>query len=106
MSCSIGLKSYRIRRVKLTWGEDRPIPRRDFLQGALIGAACALTGPLLRPPVAQAAAADLPGYSPPIRTGLRGSQPGSFEQAHALRDGAGLGSVTETGEAYDLVVVG
>ena len=28
-------------------GEDRPIPRRDFLQGTLIGAAAALTGPLL-----------------------------------------------------------
>jgi spermidine dehydrogenase len=106
MSCSIGLKSYRIRRVKLTWGEDRPIPRRDFLQGALIGAASALTGSLLRPPVTYAAASDLPGYYPPIRTGLRGSQPGSFEQAHALRDGGGLGAVTDTGEAYDLVVVG
>jgi hypothetical protein len=29
-------------------GEDRAIPRRDFLQGALVGAATALTGPLLK----------------------------------------------------------
>ena len=36
-------------------GEDRPIPRRDFLQGALVGAASALCGPLLR-----AHAEDLP----------------------------------------------
>jgi hypothetical protein len=29
-------------------GEDRRIPRRDFLQGALVGAATVLAGPLLR----------------------------------------------------------
>jgi spermidine dehydrogenase len=89
-------------------GEDRPIPRRDVLQGVLIGAASALTGSLLRAPLAAAAvpATDLPGYYPPIRTGLRGSHPGSFEQAHALRDGESLGTVADTGEAYDLIVVG
>jgi spermidine dehydrogenase len=37
---------------------------------------------------------------------MRGSHPGSFEQAHALRDGAGLAAVTASGETYDLVVVG
>src|SRR5580658_4892517 len=89
-------------------GEDRPIPRRDVLQGVLIGAASALSGSLLRAPLAGASvpASDLPGYYPPIRTGLRGSHPGSFEQAHALRDGESLGAVTDTGESYDLVVVG
>jgi spermidine dehydrogenase len=90
-------------------GETRSIPRRDVLQGALIGAASALTGSLLRAPLASAAAVpatDLPGYYPPIRSGMRGSHPGSFEQAHALRDGEGLGAVTDTGESYDLVVVG
>jgi spermidine dehydrogenase len=89
-------------------GEDRAIPRRDVLQGVLIGAASVLTGSLLRAPLASAtgAATDLPGYYPPIRTGLRGSHPGSFEQAHALRDGETLGTVTDTGEACDLVVVG
>ena len=55
-------------------GEERSIPRRDVLQGVLVGAASLLTGSLLRPPNAQAAmpATDLPGYYPPIRTGLRG----------------------------------
>jgi spermidine dehydrogenase len=89
-------------------GEERSMPRRDVLQGVLVGAASLLTGSLLRAPVADAflPATDLPGYYPPIRTGLRGSHPGSFEQAHALRDGESLGAVTDTGETYDLVVVG
>jgi spermidine dehydrogenase len=44
---------------------------------------------------------------PPVRTGLRGSHPGSFETAHEIRDGrtfdvAGL----PVGETVDLVVVG
>ena len=60
-------------------GMDRPITRRDVLHGAgLLAAAGALGG--------TAAAAE-EGY-PPLRQGLRGSQPGSFEAAHALRDGA------------------
>jgi spermidine dehydrogenase len=93
-------------------GEDRPIPRRDFLQGALVGAASALCGPLLLAhsddglPPASGAAQDQPGYYPPILTGLRGSHPGSFEAAHALRDGEDAGPGTETGESYDLVIVG
>jgi spermidine dehydrogenase len=89
-------------------GEERSIPRRDVLQGVLVGTASLLSGALLRAPLADAGipAAELPGYYPPIRTGLRGSHPGSFEQAHALRDGESLGAVTDSGEAYDLVVVG
>jgi spermidine dehydrogenase len=88
-------------------GEHRQIPRRDFLQGALVAAATTLSGPLL-----TAYAADSPeaqnaaGYYPPGLTGLRGSHPGSFEDAHALRDGRQPGTATDTGESYDLVVVG
>jgi spermidine dehydrogenase len=81
-------------------GADRQIPRRDFLQGALVAAATTLTGPLLK---AYAAAAD---YYPPALTGLRGSHAGSFEEAHALRDGRTPATAADTGEAYDLVVVG
>ena len=93
-------------------GEDRPIPRRDFIQGALVGAATALTGSLLKSYAADAAdvgapsAQDRPGYYPPLLTGLRGSHPGSFENAHALRDGKEPGAGIDTGEVYDLVVVG
>jgi spermidine dehydrogenase len=45
---------------------------------------------------------------PPARTGMRGSHDGTFEVAHNLRDGRlrRLGAATDTGEAYDLVVVG
>jgi spermidine dehydrogenase len=95
-------------------GEDRPIQRRDFLQGVLVGAATALTGPLLGACVARAdeatagalAPQDVPGYYPPRLTGLRGSHPGSFESAHALRDGAAVQNAIDSGEEYDLVVVG
>jgi spermidine dehydrogenase len=54
-----------------------------------------------------AAPADAATY-PPLRTGLRGQYPGSFEVAHQLRDGAYSGSIeaADTGEQYDLVVVG
>jgi spermidine dehydrogenase len=91
-------------------GEGRPIPRRDFLQGMLIGAASALTGPLLAAPAAgtqtTSGAQDAPGYYPPALTGLRGSHPGSFEPVHALRDGAVAQPGIDLGETYDLVVVG
>ena len=94
-------------------GEERPIARRDFVQGTLVGAASALAGPLLsglaaagEPAAVAAASQDTPGYYPPLLTGLRGSHPGSFEAAHALRDGAAVGPVSATGESYDLIVVG
>jgi spermidine dehydrogenase len=88
-------------------GEHRQIPRRDFLQGALVAAATTLTGPLLTAYAADSPEAqDASGYYPPALTGLRGSNPGSFEDAHALRDGRQPGSPTDTGESYDLVVVG
>jgi len=106
--------SWRRRPWRPNWGlgEERRIPRRDFLQGTLIGAASALCGPLLRAYAADADAAsmaapqDQPGYYPPTLTGLRGSHPGSFEAAHALRDGQDAGPGTDTRETYDLVVIG
>jgi spermidine dehydrogenase len=81
-------------------GMDRPILRRDVLHGAgLLGAA--VLG-------SDGAAAAPPPY-PPLRQGLRGSQPGSFEAAHALRDGT-VPEPAAAAEAedhpYDLVVVG
>jgi spermidine dehydrogenase len=91
-------------------GMDRPIARRDFLQGAAIGVGGMLLGGLA--PALLAAAAEIPeqdrtGYYPPTRLGMRGSHPGAFEAAHALRDSGSLtGSVADTGESYDLIVVG
>jgi spermidine dehydrogenase len=57
----------------------------------------------------QAAMAALdPSYYPPARTGLRGSHPGSSENAHARvwNGRSDWGPTTELAEVYDLVVVG
>ena len=47
-----------------------------------------------------------PRYYPPSLSGMRGSHPGSFEAAHALRDGRSSTDANDTGERYDLIVVG
>ena len=88
----------------------RKITRRDFLNGA------ALTIGVASLPSSSFAAFDAsadtqksPDYYPPALTGIRGSHPGSFEVAHSLRDGTfweGAGTPIDTGEVYDLVVVG
>lgn len=93
-------------------GMDRPIARRDFLQGVALGTAAVAGG--LSPELAEAAqqeqrAQDAPGYYPPTRLGMRGSHPGSFEAAHEVRDGDfwnNASSLEDTGEQYDLVIVG
>ena len=92
-------------------GEQRSIPRRDFLQGALVASATALGGPLLEAYAADSggealAAQDRPGYYPPLLNGMRGSHPGSFEEAHAMRAGAAVPRGVDVGESYDLIVVG
>jgi spermidine dehydrogenase len=98
-------------------GLDRPIDRRDFLGGVALGTAALLAGPArgsvlgAGQPVAGLPAdrADLAADYPPIRTGLRGQHAGSFEDAHRARDGEFAATVpvdVETGEHYDLVVVG
>lgn len=94
-------------------GMNRSITRRDFLNGIAIGAGGALASPwlasLLGAPAVPSPAQDRPGYYPPTLTGMRGSHPGSFEVAHALRDGTfwqDAGKTIETGEEYDLIVVG
>ena len=87
--------------------DQASLTRRDFVQGvAGAGAALALGGCTAAAPVATVGAQDLPGYYPPLKTGLRGSHPGSFEVAHALRDGLAPPPAASTGEAFDLVVVG
>jgi spermidine dehydrogenase len=95
----------------LALGMDRKITRRDLLHGIALGTGVAAApsilaaaGSVVEP--ADAAAQDAPGYYPPLLTGMRGSHPGSFEAAHALRDGKSAGPGTDTGEEYDLVIVG
>jgi spermidine dehydrogenase len=91
----------------------RDITRRDFLNGVAIGAGGLFAAPwleaLLAAQTSPSRAQDRPGYYPPTLTGMRGSHPGSFEVAHALRDGTfreKAGKPVDTGETYDLVVAG
>lgn len=94
-------------------GMNRRITRRDFLNGAAvaIGALGNASLPNLGwglPRNSNAADQSATAY-PPALTGMRGSAPGCYDVAHALRDGnfwETAGKAIDTGEAYDLVVVG
>ena len=87
------------------------IKRRDFLNGVALGTAGLLASPER---LAALALESLdpearPDYYPPALTGLRGSYQGSYTAAHALRDGSfweSAGAPQDTGESYDLAVVG
>ena len=90
-------------------GMDQPITRRDFLNGVAMG----VVGSVLAPELVRAAQQEFaperaPDYYPPTRVGMRGSHPGSFEVAHQLRDRRqwDLSGAIDTGETYDLVIVG
>jgi spermidine dehydrogenase len=89
-------------------GMHRNITRRDFLNGVAVTAGAAL----MPWPVFAGGDSDptkSPDYYPPALTGLRGSHPGSFDVAHSLRDGTfwdTAGSPQDTGETYDLIIVG
>jgi spermidine dehydrogenase len=91
-------------------GMDRPITRRDFLDGAavVIGGAL-IAGTALCEGRTGIDPSDRADDYPPALTGLRGSHPGSFETAHSLRDGTFWKTApapADRQEVYDLVVVG
>lgn len=80
--------------------------RRDFLNGLALGTVGALA-PRWALGLDDTAPERAPGYYPPALTGLRGSH--EDQTAHAMRDGSfwrTAGRVQDTGESYDLVVVG
>lgn len=91
-------------------GMDRPIARRDFLNGVALAAGAAagamLPGVGAEGDVSAAVAARWRGHYPPRLSGLRGSHPGSFEVAHQLRDGDLRIDAPVASETYDLVIVG
>src|SRR5216683_1369944 len=97
-------------------GMTREITRRDFLNGVAIGTGATLLGGSIGAHQLFAAAAfdefapeKAPDYYPPSRTGIRGNHDGSFAFAHRMRDGesvSSLGDAFNTGEDYDLVIVG
>ena len=79
------------------------IKRRDFINGSAVAIAGSLSGAF--PRFSQGSQ---PSTYPPALTGLRGSHPGSNAVAHQHAWGGGLKveQVRQTGEHYDLVVVG
>ncbi len=94
-------------------GMGRRITRRDFLNGVAMGIGAlgyaSLPGLAHGTHAAVQTGADSAKFYPPALTGMRGSAPGSYDVAHALRDGdfwETAGTPADTHEAYDLVVVG
>ncbi len=97
-------------------GMDRGISRRDFLNGVAVGVGGNLLGGSLGAERLLAAGIfdepstqNAPDYYPPAKTGMRGNHDGSFTMAHRMRDGENAEALSEpaqTGETYDLVVVG
>ena len=91
---------------------ERPIARRDFLNGfgIAVGGSLALNHTkwldafgLPRSPFSSANANE---YYPPALTGMRGTTDAVMEVGHALRDGNTWGAPTADAETYDLIIVG
>ena len=86
-------------------GMNKGIARRDFIQatvltslGLMLPTSCFIS------PIENELPID---FYPPAETGMRGSHDGSYETAHALaREGIQFGNAIDSGEYYDLVVVG
>jgi spermidine dehydrogenase len=93
-------------------GMHRGIARRDFLNGVAVAAGASLVAPdsilgeMLHAADAPIAPEQRPGYYPPAKTGMRGSHDGSWETAHALRDGKTWTGAAKDKETYDLIIVG
>ena len=83
------------------------ITRRDFINGTLMAAGASML-PFGRSNDEVLKTLD-PSYYPPARTGLRGSHPGSNENAHIKAwsdEKPDWGPATNLKETYDLVVIG
>jgi spermidine dehydrogenase len=94
-------------------GMHRRITRRDFLNGMAVsvGALGYASHPSMAAIFQKNSEASSPANEsyPPELTGIRGSAAGSYDIAHALRDGTywkTAGDATEVRETYDLIVVG
>jgi len=93
-------------------GMNRQIPRRDFLNGVSVVLGASLVEPggfwarVLSDSDKPYAPEKDPAYYPPAKTGMRGSHDGSWEAAHAMRDGKPWPKPTLDEEGYDLIVVG
>jgi spermidine dehydrogenase len=94
-------------------GMKQAIPRRDFLNGFAMAAGASIAMPdsiwtdafgLPESPFGESESTTT--YYPPAKTGLRGSHDGSWEVAHAMRDGKHWEAATRDTDYYDLIVVG
>lgn len=95
----------------LELGMDARITRRDFIDGVaqIIGGTAALSvcPASAAAPAAQTAPAAARGSDyPPMLQGMRGFDDAAMNAGHAIRDGHTLNAGIDTGEGYDLVVVG
>ncbi|HJO03540.1 MAG TPA: NAD(P)-binding protein, partial [Acidobacteriota bacterium] len=98
-------------------GMDAEISRRDFLDGAAITVGGTMMVPTLAggtpahaetaaPPAPVPAPQAAPADYPPRITGMRGQTDEAMNAGHAVRDGSAFNDPVDTGELYDLVVVG
>ncbi len=98
-------------------GMDAEISRRDFLDGAAITVGGTMMVPALAggtpvhaqpasPPPPMSAPQAAPADYPPMIQGLRGQTDAAMNAGHAVRDGSAFNDPVDTGEFYDLVVVG
>lgn len=93
-------------------GMGRRVTRRDFLNGIAVGIGTlgyAGLPSFLRGEDSAVSVRDSSIPYPPVLTGMRGSQPGSYDIAHSLRDGTfwqNAGASIEIRDSYDLIVVG
>ena len=81
-------------------GIGRDITRQDFLNGVSIAVTSSLVSCSGETPFTDGSP------YPPALTGMRGSHDGSWEAAHEMKDGASWEDAADTGETYDLIVVG
>ena len=97
-------------------GMDAEITRRDFLDGVAVAIGGTMIPSLATgspgtaqtappPPSASARQVSSSNY-PPLMTGMRGQTNEAKDAGHSVRDGTASGGPVDTGEFYDLVVVG
>ena len=100
------------RKEERELGLCRRIRRRDFVNGVSVALGASLVEPgsfwagVLEGSDKPYAPEKEPGYYPPAKTGMRGSHDGSWEVAHAMRDGKVWSNPAADLDSYDLIVVG
>ena len=90
-------------------GMHRRITRRDFLNGVALSTPLLSSGRLRSAPGIPPDPEKAAGYYPPALTGMRGDHDEIYKTPHSVRDGnfwQHAGTPSDTGEEYDLVIVG